>query len=166
MRVRDASGTGDNPVAVPDHPSALALLSDLLAEKGLSADLRGVGHRVVHGGPTYSEPQLVTHNLLHALEALVPIDPMHLPQAISAIEAMRKTHAHVPQVACFDTAFHRRMPRVAQMYALPEEIVSQGVLRYGFHGLSYEYILAELGRVDPMALSGRVIIAHLGNGAS
>jgi acetate kinase len=100
------------------------------------------------------------------LRALVPIDPNHLPQAIAAIEAVGRAYPAVPQVVCFDTAFHGRMPRVAKLYALPRRLVEEGIIRYGFHGLSYEYVVDELRRVDRAAYEGRVVVAHLGNGAS
>ena len=96
----------------------------------------------------------------------MPIDPTHLPQAIAAIEAVGRAYPAVPQVACFDTAFHGRMPRVAKLYALPSQLAEEGVIRYGFHGLSYEYVMEELRRLDPKAAAGRIIVAHLGNGAS
>jgi acetate kinase len=100
------------------------------------------------------------------LRALVPIDPNHLPQAIVAIEAVGRTYPAVPQVACFDTAFHSRMPRVARLYALPSRLVEEGIIRYGFHGLSYEYVMEKLRIIEPEAAAGRVVLAHLGNGAS
>lgn len=126
----------------------------------------GIGHRIVHGGATYREPTRVTDRLMTDLRTLVPIDPEHLPQAIGAIETVSRRYAHVLQVACFDTGFHRYMPAVARFYALPRSFQEEGVIRYGFHGLSYEYIMDELGKLDPKAAGGRVIIAHLGNGAS
>jgi acetate kinase len=120
----------------------------------------------VHGGAAYSEPQLIDDDLVAALTRLVAIDPLHLPQAIDAIEATRRAYPDHPQVACFDTAFHRRMPRVAQIYALPRRFAKEGAVRYGFHGLSYEYIMSELRLLDREAARERVVIAHLGNGAS
>jgi acetate kinase len=129
-------------------------------------DLVAVGHRVVHGGSQYWQPQPVTPQLLETLRDLTPIDPDHLPQAIGAIEAVSHVLPELPQVACFDTAFHRRMPRAAQLYPLPRGFEDKGVMRYGFHGLSYEYIMRELETLDASAFRRRVIIAHLGNGAS
>jgi acetate kinase len=125
-----------------------------------------IGHRVVHGGSRYSAPRLIDDDLMQTIQELVPIDPDHLPQAISAIQTAQQGYPGVPQIACFDTAFHRSMPRVAQMYALPRQLREQGVLRYGFHGLSCEYILHALRAEAPSAADGRLMIAHLGNGAS
>jgi acetate kinase len=104
--------------------------------------------------------------LVADLRALVPIDPNHLPQAIAAIEAVGRAYPAVPQVACFDTAFHSRMPRVARLYALPRQFAQEGIIRYGFHGLSYEYVMEELRRLEPEAAAGRVVVAQFGNGAS
>jgi acetate kinase len=104
--------------------------------------------------------------LVADLQTLVPIDPNHLPQAIAAIEAVGRAYPTVPQVVCFDTAFHSRMPRVARLYALPRQLAQEGIIRYGFHGLSYEYVMEELRRLDRDAAAGRVVVAHLGNGAS
>jgi len=126
-----------------------------------------VGHRLVHGGPTFSQPTLITTAVLDALRRLIPLAPEHLPSEVAAVEAIRERYPQIPQVACFDTAFHRKMPRTAQLYALPRRCFDEGVLRYGFHGLSYEYILSELRRQEGRDVAdGRVIIAHLGNGAS
>jgi acetate kinase len=147
----------DRRVELQGPEEALKILLDFLRERNL--DLRVVGHRVVHGGTAYDQPRLVTPELLDTLRSLIPIAPEHLPQEIAAIEAVARLHPGLPQVACFDTAFHRKMPRVAQLYGLPRELADQGILRYGFHGLSYEYIAGEAPR-------GRVIAAHLGNGAS
>jgi acetate kinase len=123
-----------------------------------------VGHRVVHGGPHHSSPQLVTNSLLVELRNLTTIDPQHLPQAVIAIETASRVFPGAVEVACFDTAFHRDMPHVAQVYALPLALEQQGVLRYGFHGLSYESIVAQLRDLD--ALPRRMVVAHLGNGSS
>jgi acetate kinase len=168
LRIADASGSNllDRTADLTDHGAALHAVLDWLQEEGYAGRVRAVGHRVVHGGKTYSEPQVVTDELLATLRELVPIDPNHLPQAIRAIEATAEAFPGTPQVACFDTAFHRHMPRVAQMYALPRRYEELGIVRYGFHGLSYEYIMSELHRIDPPAAGGRVLIAHLGNGAS
>ena len=126
-----------------------------------------VGHRVVHGGPNYSEPQKVTAEMVEELHRLSPFDPEHLPLEIELIEAFRQRHPRLPQVACFDTAFHRTMPRVATLLPIPRRYEAQGVRRYGFHGLSYAILMEELARLgDPAAKKGRVILAHLGNGAS
>jgi len=156
----------DEELPLPDHAAALEALLDWLKSHEAGVEPDAVGHRVVHGGAAYSEPQLIDDNLVTALSRLVLIDPLHLPQAIDAIEATRRAYPDSPQVACFDTAFHRHMPRVAQMYALPRRLEKEGVVRYGFHGLSYEYIMFELRSLDREAARGRVVIAHLGNGAS
>jgi acetate kinase len=149
-----------------DHTAAMQSLIEWLQQRSNDGAPRAVGHRVVHGGSTYSEPQFVSDQLLTTLRKLVPIDPEHLPQALSAIEVISHAFPGVVQVACFDTAFHRHMPRVAQIYALPRQLAAEGVVRYGFHGLSYEYIMDHLRSLDEPSASGRVIIAHLGNGAS
>jgi acetate kinase len=159
-----AEDSHSEPVA--DHSAALQLLVDWLQEHGYDRELVGVGHRVVHGGPRYSSPEEVSGALVDELTRLVPIDPMHLPQAIAAIEDLRRRFPHLPQVACFDTAFHRTMPPVAQTYALPLDLREAGIVRYGFHGLSYEYVLSRVRQADPGAAQGRMVVAHLGNGAS
>ena len=129
--------------------------------------LSAVGHRVVHGGPKYSKPQRITAEMVEELHQLSPFDPDHLPLEIELIEAFRQRHPTMPQVACFDTAFHRTMPRVATLLPIPRRYEAAGVRRYGFHGLSYEFLMEELARLgDPAATKGRVILAHLGNGAS
>ena len=168
MHIADAHGATllDRQVALPDHGSALQALLARLRENRSGEKLDAVGHRIVHGGSEYSESQLITDGLMATLERLIPIDPNHLPQAIDAIEVVRRAYPDTPQVACFDTAFHRHMPRVAQIYALPQRWEAEGVVRYGFHGLSYEYIMYELRTLDRAAAEGRVVIAHLGNGAS
>jgi acetate kinase len=138
-----------------------------LRDRGLDRDdLAAVGHRIVHGGHRHREPQRVTPEVVADLRALVPIDPNHLPHAIAAIEAVGRAYPAVPQVVCFDTAFHSRMPRVARLYALPRQLAQEGIVRYGFHGLSYEYVMEELRRLDPEAFDARVVVAHLGSGAS
>src|SRR5918998_558368 len=152
---------------LPDHAAALDALMSRLRYRGLDRDgLAAVGHRIVHGGDRHREPQWVTPGVVADLRALVPIDPNHLPQAIAAIEAVGRAYPTVTQVACFDTAFHSRMPRVARLYALPSRLAEEGIIRYGFHGLSYEYVMEELRRLEPEAAAGRVVVAHLGNGAS
>ena len=169
LRLADARGETleERRDDLPDHAAALDALLSQLRDRGLDGDeLAAVGHRIVHGGDRHREPQRVTPEVVADLRALVPIDPNHLPQAIAAIEAVGRTYPAVPQVVCFDTAFHSRMPRVARLYALPRDLAEGGVLRYGFHGLSYEYVVGELRRVDRAAYDGRVVVAHLGNGAS
>ena len=165
IRAFDSSGKGllDRSSNFSDHCAALKATLQLLREANY--EIGAIGHRVVHGG-RYTEPQVVTPQLISALRELAPIDPDHVPQAIAAIEAMQQKAPQMPQVACFDTAFHRQMPRVAQICPLPSEFFEKGILRYGFHGLSYEYVVSELQRLDPELADGRVIIAHLGSGAS
>jgi acetate kinase len=149
-----------------DHQSAAASLMDWLEQQPGFESVRAVGHRVVHG-MQHSEPELVTQELLDELHRISPYDPDHLPSEIESIEAFRRRHPKLPQVACFDTAFHRTMPRVARLLPIPRRYDAQGVERYGFHGLSYAYLMEELARLgDPAATAGRVILAHLGNGAS
>ena len=129
--------------------------------------ITAVGHRVVHGGPNYCEPQRITAEMIQELHRLEPFDPEHMPQEILLIEAFQRRFLELPQVACFDTAFHHDLPRVAQMLPIPRRYEAEGVRRYGFHGLSYAFLMEELVRLgDPAATSGRVILAHLGNGAS
>jgi acetate kinase len=149
-----------------DQPDALRQALRLIEEKEGSRQICGICHRVVHGGAKYDVPQLITPDLVAELRKLVPIDPDHLPQAISDIEMLSRKYPDVPQIACFDTAFHRTMPRVAQLCPLPMKYFDQGILRYGFHGISYEYILAELRSLDGGSANGRIVVAHLGNGAS
>jgi acetate kinase len=149
-----------------DHAAALDALFSWLHDKYPELALDAVGHRLVHGGSRYRDPQRITAEMVTALHDLVPIDPEHLPQALAAIEVVTRGYPALPQVACFDTAFHQQMPSVARIYPLPREYRDAGLIRYGFHGLSYEYIMEMLRDIDPVAANGRVIIAHLGSGAS
>jgi acetate kinase len=128
--------------------------------------LAGVGHRVVHGGMDYTVPVRVNSDVLHALEKFVPLAPLHQPHNLSSIRLVLERLPQLPQVACFDTSFHRSNPELAQMFALPAQFHAEGVRRYGFHGLSYEYIASVLPQVDAKAAAGRTIVLHLGNGAS
>lgn len=164
VRVSDRTGTAveDAPLPPGDHSGAVAALLSWLDRAGEIASVTAVGHRVVHGGRTYAQPARIDEPMLATLRRLVPFAPNHLPQAIDAIEAMRAALPDLPQVACFDTAFHRTMPPVAQRYPLPPEFERDGVIRYGFHGLSYASIVEQLGA----RLAQRTIVAHLGNGAS
>ena len=150
-----------------DYAAAVAALLDWIAEQEKEAGLIAVGHRVVHGGPHYHAPQRVDAALLAGLHALVPVDPAHLPGEIMMIEQVGRRFPQLAQVACFDTAFHHDLPRVARLLPIPLRYEAQGVRRYGFHGLSYEYLMGELVRIGGGAAgSGRVVLAHLGNGAS
>ncbi len=148
------------------HATALAWLFDWLAAKGGGGKLLGAGHRVVHGGANYAEPVRVDGGVLSALEALVPMAPLHQPHNLAAVRALMTLRPELPQVACFDTAFHRSQSTLAQSFALPRALTEGGVRRYGFHGLSYEYIAGVLPQHLGERAGGRVIVAHLGNGAS
>jgi len=163
-------GTGaplaDQPLAdCAQHHQAIAFLFQWLDRHG-AHDVAAVGHRVVHGGEHYHEPILIDDAKLEALAKLIPLAPLHQPHNLEAIRALRRLKPGLPQVACFDTAFHRSQPLLAQAFALPREISAQGIRRYGFHGLSYEYIAAVLPEHLGDAACGRVVVAHLGNGAS
>jgi acetate kinase len=164
----DAEGTAQptSPLKATDHRSAAGLLIDWLETHTDFARIEGVGHRVVHG-MTHTAPELVTTDLLAELDRLRPYDPDHLPREIELIEAVRQRYPKLRQVACFDTAFHQTMPRVAKLLPIPRRFDAKGIRRYGFHGLSYAYLMEELaGLGEPTATKGRVILAHLGNGAS
>ena len=170
--VRDGTGTvvgehdwGDGTSL--GHLGAIEYLVDWGRSSVLGPhQISAVGHRVVHGGTRFVGPVLVDDHVLEHLEALVPLAPLHQPHSIAAIRATKKIAAHLPQVACFDTAFHRTLPHVAQLFAIPRRYTEQGVRRYGFHGLSYEYISSRLTDVDAGLAAGRTIVLHLGNGAS
>ncbi len=148
------------------HRAAIQRVSDWGSNYLGDRDIDVVGHRVVHGGTEHQEPVVVDANVMEALEALIPLAPLHQPHNLKAIEAMALAYPGVLQVACFDTAFHRGHPWVADTFALPRDLYAKGVRRYGFHGLSYEYIARELSRSAPALAEGRVVVAHLGNGAS
>jgi len=149
-----------------DHKSAANSMLDWLETEPDFASVKAVGHRVVHG-MKHTEPEIVTPELLAELHRISPYDPDHLPREIELIEAFRQRHPKLPQLACFDTAFHQTMPRVAKLLPIPRRFAAKGIQRYGFHGLSYAYLMEELARLgDPAATKGRVILAHLGNGAS
>jgi acetate kinase len=152
--------------SVREGRSALDALAVWLRSRFGGARVLGVGHRVVHGGPRYAGPAVVTPQVLEELRALVPLAPLHQPYNLGAIEAVFERLPGVPQVACFDTSFHRGQKAVAELVPLPREIRDGGVQRYGFHGLSYEYIASVLPEVAPEIAKGRVIVAHLGSGAS
>lgn len=151
---------------VRDGRSALDALAKWLRATYGGARILGVGHRVVHGGARFAGPTLITPQVMIELQKLVPLAPLHQPHNLAAIEAVSSQLPDVPQVACFDTSFHRGQPAVAELVPLPKEIREGGVQRYGFHGLSYEYIASVLPDVAPDIARGRVIVAHLGSGAS
>ena len=162
----DQAGNFSRPAVMPDHPAAVAVLMDWFQERIERDVLAAVGHRVVHGGPKYWEPQRITPAMIDELHQLSPFDPEHLPEEILLTEAFHRRFPGLPQIACFDTAFHHDLPRVASLLPIPRRYEARGVRRYGFHGLSCAYLMGELGRLDPAAAKGRVILAHLGNGAS
>ncbi len=151
--------------AVPHVPAALHAGGAWLRDE-LHIHPIAVGHRVVHGGPDFDQPVLVTEEVLHRLEKYIPLAPLHQPHNLEPIRSIMINRPGLPQVACFDTAFHRKHPAVADYYAIPERFHAEGIRRYGFHGLSYEYIASRLPDVAPDHAKTRVIVAHLGNGAS
>jgi len=154
-------------VHVRDHAAAVLVLIEQLAQSGRGVSVQAIGHRVVHGGNRYVQSHVLTPEVMEELHRLSPYDPEHLPAEITLIEAFGKKFPHVPQVACFDTAFHSHLPRVARLLAVPRRYEDLGVRRYGFHGLSYAYLMEELERsAGREAARGKVILAHLGNGAS
>ncbi|GAB3444210.1 acetate/propionate family kinase [Massilia solisilvae] len=148
------------------HAGAIRYIADFLRDHREGHSLVAVGHRVVHGGLEFGAPTVVDHAVLERLGRLVPLAPLHQPHNLAPIRVLLEARPDVPQVACFDTAFHRSQPEAAQAFALPQEITAPGVRRYGFHGLSYEYIASVLPRLAPEAAAGRTVVAHLGNGAS
>jgi acetate kinase len=170
MTVHDADGgqvlENDWGAEQLDHRTATKIIFEtaigLLAGKPVAA----VGHRVVHGGIEFTKPVRVTKDVLSRLRSLCPLAPLHQPHNLAPIEAILSVAPHVPQVACFDTAFHQSGSRLPQTFALPRELTDSGIRRYGFHGLSYEYVSTHLARVAPGEADKRIIIAHLGNGAS
>lgn len=169
LEVTDARGRrlSDRAAAVTDHEGAIAAIHEWFAAHiGSEAGFTGIGHRVVHGGTTYAQPVLIDNRVIAELEALIPLAPLHQSHNVAAIRAVGAVAPNVPQVACFDTAFHRTQPPLTQQFALPRELTAKGVRRYGFHGLSYEYIVSALPRIAPDCADAKLIVAHLGNGAS
>ncbi|WP_027551208.1 acetate/propionate family kinase [Bradyrhizobium sp. Cp5.3] len=171
-RLRASDATGDPladrayPIeAVPDVPAAMAVAGDWLRDE-LRVIPIAVGHRVVHGGPDHARPVLIDHGVVSRLERFVPLAPLHQPHNLAPIRSLLANFPTLPQVACFDTAFHRTHDAVADHYAIPHQLHAEGVRRYGFHGLSYEYIARTLPSVAPDIARRRVIVAHLGSGAS
>jgi acetate kinase len=148
------------------HEAIIAMLLNWLRQHLGDATLVSVGHRVVHGGRNFTKPTLIDTSVLHALEQLIPLAPLHQPHNLAAISAVAKWKANLPQVACFDTSFHQTQDRLAQLFALPRDLTDEGVIRYGFHGLSYDYIASILPAHLGERAKGRVVVAHLGNGAS
>ena len=168
MTVHETGGNAllDRPVA-PGHDNAIAAINDWLAERiGGETALAGVGHRIVHGGTRYVQPVVIDAQTLTDLDALVPLAPLHQPHNLAAIRAVRAVAPNIPQIACFDTAFHATLPLPARTYALPRQLTARGIRRYGFHGLSYEYIVSALPGIAPECVGKKLIVAHLGNGAS
>ena len=155
------------PVVVPEYSAAAGLLMDWLDAR-LGGHLPvAIGHRLVHGGPDYSEPQRIAQDLVASLHRISAFDPQHLPAELLLVEAFQRRYPDLAQIACFDTAFHHALPRVARLLPIPRRYEAQGVRRYGFHGLSYAFLVQELARVaGEQAAQGRIILAHLGNGAS
>src|SRR5437868_699592 len=151
-------------VSAPNHVACIPVLIDLISEHAAWDNIQAIGHRIVHGGPKFSEPELVTPDMLTELEAIAPYAPEHLPAEIALLRAFAEHDANLEQIACFDTAFHQTMPRVAQLLPVPRHYFQEGVRRYGFHGLSYQYLMSKLEREN--AAGGKIILAHLGNGAS
>lgn len=151
---------------VADHAGALRTVLDALSSRFPEAEVAAVGHRVVHGGLDFAEPVVATDEVLTRLKKLEPLAPLHQPHNLSGIAAARAAFPHVPQVACFDTAFHRAHPFVNDTFGLPRALYDEGVRRYGFHGLSYEYVTGRLAEIAPHHARGRVVVCHLGSGAS
>ena len=171
FRATDARGAvvGEHAWAAgapPHHAGALDFLFDWLQARGGAARLAAVGHRVVHGGTEFAAPVRIDPAVLAKLDGLVPLAPLHQPHNLLPIRTIAERRPGLAQVACFDTAFHHSAPALAQAFALPRSITERGVHRYGFHGLSYEYIASVLARFDPRAAAGRTVVLHLGNGAS
>lgn len=162
----NAADNFSKSVKAPNHTAAVSMLMDWVQERRGRDALTAVGHRVVHGGPKYCDPQKITADMVQELRRLSPFDPEHLPEEILLTEAFQKRFPDLTQVACFDTAFHHDLPRVAKLLPIPRLYEAKGVRRYGFHGLSYAFLMEELAHLDKKAPQGRIILAHLGNGAS
>jgi acetate kinase len=160
-----ATGVTNEEISTSDHGAALRVALEYMDTRSPFTPA-GVGHRIVHGGPEHAQAQRLSPGLMAELRSFQEIDPGHMPQALAAVDSIAIRYPAVPQFVCFDTAFHRSMGPIAQRYPLPRWTVDAGVRRYGFHGLSCEFIVGALARIDPRAADGRVLIAHLGNGAS
>lgn len=169
LKVHEASGRppATRRLAGNDHEAAVIAIREWVADRvGAKSGLAAIGHRVVHGGAEFFSPVLIDDGTTAAIEALAPLAPLHQPHHVAAIRAFAAAAPGVRQVACFDTAFHHGQPALARMFALPRDITARGVVRYGFHGLSYEYIVSVLPSTSPELVGKRLVIAHLGNGAS
>ena len=165
LTVKRSDRSFEHKIEAKDVASAIDDVFQRVPEL-FASDLDAIGHRIVHGGGNHPKPAAITPSLLHELRELGHLDPTHMPQSLSVIGSMTHRFSNVPQFACFDTAFHHSMPDVAQCYPLPQWTVKAGVRRYGFHGLSCESIIGQLKQLDARAIAGRMLIAHLGNGAS
>jgi acetate kinase len=168
LKIADAEGSGllDCAVKTGGIEAALGAIFDWLSNQVPAPRFVAAGHRLVHGGEQYREPQRISAEFLSKMEKLLPLDPDHLPGALRGIRFIREKFPDLPQVACFDTAFHRSLPKVARRYALPRHLSDEGIFRYGFHGLSYESIMLQLRSLETDLWNGRIVIAHLGSGAS
>ncbi|MCC8364628.1 acetate/propionate family kinase [Lysobacter sp. A6] len=170
FKARDAAGAEHGKTwpegTALSHEGALHHVVDFVRAQLPDEPLLAVGHRVVHGGMEFAAPVRIDANVLARLEAFIPLAPLHQPHNLAAIRSLLAARPDLPQVACFDTAFHRSIPEIAQMFALPHALHVEGVRRFGFHGLSYEYIASRLPLFDPVAAAGRTVVLHLGNGAS
>ena len=170
LELKDADGAQLReqtwPAAGFDHRVATREIVAVIRTQLDTGAFAAVGHRVVHGGTRHAAPERVDEALLAELETLVPLAPLHQPHNLAPIRAIAAANSDLPQVACFDTSFHASQPMTARSYALPSALTNEGVLRYGFHGLSYEFVSRRLREVAPKLAAGRLVIAHLGNGAS
>ena len=170
LHVRDTDGKTIEqrswPVDGFDHKAATREILTVGSSLARGTPIIGVGHRIVHGGTKYNAPVRLNQRILDELRKLIPLAPLHQPHNLGPVQTILEAVPHIPQIACFDTAFHRTQENLAQSFALPRRYTESGVRRYGFHGLSYEYITSRLREVDPEAAAGRAILAHLGNGAS
>lgn len=166
LSVQSDASTFDQPVAAATHSEALAVVLRVLESHREGLEIAGIGHRIVHGGLQFTEPAVLTPSTIGALQKLCPLAPLHQPHNLAGVEIARKAFPDAVQIGCFDTSFHRSHPWVNDTFALPRSFYDQGVRRYGFHGLSYDYITGVLARDYPDLHQGRVIVAHLGNGAS
>jgi acetate kinase len=168
IKLTDARGAVqlERTQSIGDFEAALAAMLELLTDRDSEHAIAAVGHRLVHGGLRFVAPQRITGDVLRELDDVARLAPEHMPQALVAVRFLLAALPGVPQIGCFDTSFHRAMPRVAQIFALPRALAEEGIVRYGFHGLSYESAMAALARIGERAARGRIVILHLGNGAS